>query len=79
MYGRSRIVDDEIARVESIGGWIADGRVCDILAVSRAFGDPQFKGDGLQRLLKIGIECASLLRFSSLSVQSKRTNCMYTP
>ncbi len=46
----------EVERVESVGGWIADGRVCDILAVSRAFGDYEFKGEGLPQLLKRGIE-----------------------
>lgn len=34
---------EEIERVEAAGGWIVDGRVCNILAVSRAFGDPEFK------------------------------------
>lgn len=54
--GRGKTVESEIARVESVGGWISDDRVCDILAVSRAFGDSQFKGPGLQELLAYGIE-----------------------
>jgi serine/threonine protein phosphatase PrpC len=33
----------ELARVESTGAWVIDGRVCNVLAVSRAFGDPEFK------------------------------------
>lgn len=38
------------------GGWVDDGRVCGVLAVSRAFGDPEFKGkEGLQRLLVRGV------------------------
>lgn len=36
-------VIEEIERVEAAGGWIIDGRVCNVLAVSRAFGDPEFK------------------------------------
>eukprot|EP00878_Enallax_costatus_P007173 GHUV01007517.1.p1 GENE.GHUV01007517.1~~GHUV01007517.1.p1 ORF type:complete len:250 (+),score=59.81 GHUV01007517.1:298-1047(+) len=36
-------VIEEIERVEAAGGWIVDGRVCNVLAVSRAFGDPEFK------------------------------------
>ena len=54
--GKNKTVESEIARVKSTGGWIADERVCDILAVSRAFGDPQFKGDGLPGLLNYGVE-----------------------
>lgn len=54
--GRGKTVESEIARIKSIGGWIGDERVCDILAVSRAFGDPQFKGEGLPGLLEYGIE-----------------------
>ena len=42
--------------MEAAGGWIADGRVCDILAVSRAFGDREFKGKGLQVLLDKGVK-----------------------
>jgi hypothetical protein len=33
----------EVNRVKSTGGWVYDGRVCNILAVSRAFGDWEFK------------------------------------
>ncbi len=43
VYGFGDHVLEEIERVESAGGWIVDGRVCNILAVSRAFGDPEFK------------------------------------
>jgi hypothetical protein len=32
---------------------VDDGRVCGVLAVSRAFGDCEFKGTGLPRLLKV--------------------------
>lgn len=46
----------EIERVRAAGGWVEDERVCDILAVSRAFGDPDFKGPGRQRLLHKGVE-----------------------
>ena len=35
-----------------------DERVCDILAVSRAFGDADFKAPGVQRLAKKGVEWA---------------------
>jgi hypothetical protein len=51
----------ETERVKSVGGWVSDGRVCDVLAVSRAFGDWEFKGKGLPTLLKVGynFECIS--------------------
>jgi serine/threonine protein phosphatase PrpC len=45
----------EAARVEAAGGWVQDGRVCGVLAVSRALGDPEFKGkEGLRALLDEG-------------------------
>ena len=66
------MVASEIARVEAAGGWVADGRVCDIIAVSRAFGDLQFKDEaGRRGMLQQGVEyglhaprlrvCSSLL------------------
>jgi serine/threonine protein phosphatase PrpC len=54
--GRGPAVGSEIARIKSAGGWIEEGRVCGILAVSRAFGDSNFKGEGLKRLLAQGTE-----------------------
>lgn len=56
VVGESRTAEAEIERVKSVGGWVSDGRVCDVLAVSRAFGDTQFKGNGLPSLLEFGIE-----------------------
>ena len=34
---------------------MSDGRVCDVLAVSRALGDWEFKGKGLATLLREGV------------------------
>ena len=48
-------VKAETARVKATGAWIYDGRVCNILAVSRAFGDWEFKGNGLKQLLQGGV------------------------
>lgn len=56
LHGHGDTVSSEGHRVEEAGGWIEDGRVCDILAVSRAFGDREFKGDGLPVLLRKGVE-----------------------
>lgn len=54
---RSAIAQAEIQRVLDCGGWVSrDGRVCDVLAVSRAFGDWEFKGKGLSTLLQAGVE-----------------------
>eukprot|EP00983_Pelagomonas_calceolata_P025404 797854-Pelagomonas_calceolata.AAC.2 len=44
-------IADEVARVKAAGGWVYDGRVCNILAVSRAFGDWEFKVGELLPLL----------------------------
>ncbi len=49
----------EMERVKAVGGWIEDGRVCDMIAVSRAFGDPDFKGEGMAGMLARGVKCAS--------------------
>lgn len=56
LYGQGKTVTSESHRVKEAGGWIDDGRVCDILAVSRAFGDKEFKGDGLPVMLQKGVE-----------------------
>lgn len=56
VYGSGPDVQAEVERVKSVGGWVDDGRVCGVLAVSRAFGDWEFKGEGLPRLLETGIE-----------------------
>lgn len=56
LTGRSSAAKEEIERVKAAGGWIDDGRVCDILAVSRAFGDAHFKGPGLAALIAEGEE-----------------------
>ncbi len=55
--GSGSTVAAEVARVEAAGGWIADGRVCDVIAVSRAFGDREFKGDGVPAMLERGVRC----------------------
>eukprot|EP00884_Botryococcus_braunii_P000320 jgi/Botrbrau1/10289/Bobra.0120s0011.1 len=56
VYGRGETVEKETERVESVGGWVGDGRVCDVLGVSRAFGDREFKGSGLKSMLEKGVE-----------------------
>jgi protein phosphatase 1A len=43
VYGVGPEVDSEVDRVKASGGWVYDGRVCNVLAVSRAFGDWEFK------------------------------------
>lgn len=57
VWGKSATVLAEIERIESVGGWVDDGRVCGVLAVSRAFGDMEFKGqEGLKLLLQKGLD-----------------------
>ena len=56
VYGRSPSCASEKARVEGGGGWVTDGRVCSILAVSRAFGDRDFKSPRLPHLLEMGVQ-----------------------
>lgn len=41
--GRQLAAQAEAARVAATGAWVADGRVMGVLAVSRAFGDFEFK------------------------------------
>lgn len=40
----------EIKRINDAGGWISQSRVCGILAVTRAFGDYEFKGGRFELL-----------------------------
>lgn len=49
--GSSKVGREEIKRVSDCGGWVQSMRVCGILAVTRAFGDYEFKG-GRQELLE---------------------------
>lgn len=42
--GSNKTGRQEMDRVARAGGWSVGGRVCGILAVSRAFGDYEFKG-----------------------------------
>eukprot|EP00475_Leptophrys_vorax_P030275 TRINITY_DN45230_c0_g1_i1.p1 TRINITY_DN45230_c0_g1~~TRINITY_DN45230_c0_g1_i1.p1 ORF type:complete len:376 (-),score=11.84 TRINITY_DN45230_c0_g1_i1:218-1345(-) len=41
--GDSPLARAEIKRIEKAGGWVAGGRVCGVVAVSRAFGNVPFK------------------------------------
>lgn len=56
VYGPGAAVRSEVERVIAAGGWVNDGRVCDVLAVSRAFGDSDLKGEGLIQMLAEGVE-----------------------
>ena len=46
VWGKTPGVVAEIERIESVGGWVDDGRVCGVLAVSR------------RALLPLGLEAA---------------------
>jgi len=56
VYGKSAAASSEASRVKAAGGWLDDGRVCGVLAVSRAFGDPGLKRAGLGATLRQGVE-----------------------
>ena len=56
VYGLGAAVQSEVDRVKGVGGWVNDGRVCDMLAVSRAFGDWELKGEGLSHMLAEGVK-----------------------
>lgn len=56
VFGKSAAASAEALRVEAAGGWLDDGRVCGVLAVSRAFGDPGLKRAGLAATLRQGVE-----------------------
>ncbi len=48
--GSSKAGRAEISRIIESGGWVSQMRVCGILAVSRAFGDYEFKGGRVELL-----------------------------
>jgi serine/threonine protein phosphatase PrpC len=54
VHGRGGAVAAEAARVAAAGGWVEDGRVLGMLAVSRAFGDREFKRPALAGALARG-------------------------
>ena len=59
LYGSGPEVRAEVARVESVGGWVDDWRLCGILVVARSFGDWEWKGPGLEYLRDAGVEWGS--------------------
>ncbi|KAH0686688.1 hypothetical protein KY284_017241 [Solanum tuberosum] len=42
-YGNNKVSLQEIRRINEAGGWIVNGRICNDISVSRAFGDMRFK------------------------------------
>jgi serine/threonine protein phosphatase PrpC len=56
VYGDGPMVQYEVQRIKAGGGWVDGERVCGILGVSRAFGDIEFKGQGLNEFLRAGVE-----------------------
>lgn len=78
--GNSKVTISEIARVESTGGWIDDGRVCDVIAVSRAFGDSQFKEpEGREVMLKDNVEYGAYTQEFIDKVNFKSSPVIATP
>lgn len=56
--GSSKTGRAEIKRISECGGWTSQMRVCGILAVSRAFGDYEFKGGRQELLEELQATCA---------------------
>ncbi|XP_044508326.1 protein phosphatase 2C 57 [Mangifera indica] len=54
-YGSNKVSLQEIRRIREAGGWIANGRICGDIAVSRAFGDIRFKTKK-NEMLKKGVD-----------------------
>lgn len=50
LVGKTKEVEAEVKRVQESGAWVEDGRICGVIAVSRAFGDWEWKGEGLNYL-----------------------------
>lgn len=59
LSGVSEAAVREVKRVEETGAWVYDGRLCGVIAVSRSFGDWEWKGEGLTYLKKAGVEWGS--------------------
>eukprot|EP00899_Mesostigma_viride_P020101 jgi/Mesvir1/28092/Mv04680-RA.1 len=59
-YGNDRMAKAEIRRVDEAGGWIQFGRVGGLLAVTRAFGDAELKGERRRELIEEGVQKKSL-------------------
>ena len=53
VYGPSKTSRAEVQRIKDAGGWVQQGRVCGILAVSRAFGDWEFKVRRAESLVQL--------------------------
>eukprot|EP00898_Chlorokybus_atmophyticus_P007170 jgi/Chlat1/7454/Chrsp6S07463 len=53
--GRARLAIPEAQRITAAGGWVTNARVCGMLAVTRAFGDVEYK-DLRQSLLERGVK-----------------------
>jgi len=77
-YGKSPISVREMDRIKASGGWITDGRVMGILAVSRAFGDMEFKR-GLDKLLVDGVLEKMWTKSFAKSVQFTAPPVVVTP
>jgi len=58
VWGKGPTVTRETKRIKDSGAWVFDGRVCGTVAVSRAFGDWEWKDlkTGLPDALKEGVE-----------------------
>ncbi|CAG9460928.1 unnamed protein product [Pedinophyceae sp. YPF-701] len=79
VYGRGGAVVAEIERVQKSGAWIDDGRVFGVVGVSRAFGDWEWKIDGLERTLKEGVESGMYLADFIESVEIKESPIITRP
>ncbi|KAG5617288.1 hypothetical protein H5410_017112 [Solanum commersonii] len=51
-YGNNKVSLQEIRRINEAGGWIVNGRICNDISVSRAFGDMRFKTKKIEKGLK---------------------------
>lgn len=77
-YGKDPIGQREMKRIKDAGGWISDGRVLGILAVSRAFADMEFKR-GLEKLLVDGVVEGMWTKKFAKAVKFKEAPVVVTP